>query len=166
MVPRSSSGWGPAEHSLEATTVTTGLEEQGWCSLEKTASPRLSGLWCFPLFLPLCFSCPAVMLITVLSSTVLFSLPLLLGSACNASEADCFEIFCVGFSFFFSVTLCWLFPLKCFKFFRCLYMKRNKEHAMTLCVQTCPAITYKVYLRKRIWRKWDLSRTQNLTPLL
>jgi len=101
MVPRSSSGWGPAEHSLEATTVTTGLEEQGWCSLEKTASPRLSGLWCFPLFLPLCFSCPAVMLITVLSFTVLFSLPLLLGSACNASEADCFEIFCVGFFFFF-----------------------------------------------------------------
>lgn len=88
------------------------MKSKAGALLEKTASPKESRLWCFHLFLPLCFSCPAVMLITVLSFTVLFLPPLpAAGSVCSASETDCLEIFCC---FFFPFSFFLLFYVDCF----------------------------------------------------
>lgn len=120
------------------------LKRKAGTVLWKASSPGLSGLWCFPLSLPLYFSCPDVMLITILFFTASFSL-LLLCNAYNASETTIalrFSVWLFCFFFFSPWVLWWLLPLKCFKFFRSLYMKRNKGHVLTLCVHPCSATTY------------------------
>lgn len=131
--------------------------------LWKAYSPDLSGLWCFPLSLPLYLSCPDVMLITVLFFTALFSLLLLLCNAYNASEAMvalrfsvCFpHEFYDGFFFLNVLNSSWAF----------IWKEIRGECWPYVSIPVWPSPT--AWMKKRIWKKKrNLSRNQNLTPLL
>lgn len=111
------------------------------CCVQWTQTLSKWGLGCFLLSLPLHLSCPDVQLIVSLFLTAPFSLLLLLGHAFNASEAMTALRFSVWF-IFFPLVLWWIIPLKCFKFFRKLYMRRNRGHVLTLCVHSRSVITY------------------------
>lgn len=142
--PRAPLGEVQHSHDVHAATATTGPEEEGWHCIMESIQPWLVRALMFSPFPPLYFSCPDVMLITVLFFSASFSL-LLLCNAYNASEtmiALRFSVCLVYLFFFLPWVLWWLLPLKCFKFFRSLYMKRNKGHVLTLCAHPCSANTY------------------------
>lgn len=121
--------------------------------LWKAYSPDLSGLWCFPLSLPLYLSCPDVMLITVLFFTALFSLLLLLCNAYNASEAMvalrfsvCFpHEFYDGFFFLNVLNSSWAF----------IWKEIRGECWPYVSIPVWPSPT--AWMKKRIWKKKEIS---------
>lgn len=144
MVPQSSSGWGPTQPRCSCCNCNHG-SWRGRLALYYGKHPALTsqGSDVFP------FPSPSTSHAQMLCSSLFYSSQHRFLSCCCVMPIMLqrqwlpWDFLFVWFIFFFLPwVLWWLLPLKCFKFFRSLYMKRNKGHVLTLCVHPCSATTY------------------------